>query len=84
MQLFYPHFESNSWKIKEMIGKWSPEAAFSSAVKDLFWWLLDLKITNKIPYLLGILLFFCFYIIYTCFKSDYHKNTNITLICKES
>ena len=56
----YPHFESNPWKIKEMIGKWSSEAAFSSAVNDLFWWLLVLKIANKIPYLLGILLFFIF------------------------
>ena len=40
-----------------MIGKWSPETAFSSTVNDLFWWILDLKIANKIPYLLGILLF---------------------------
>ena len=64
MQLFYPNFESNSWKIKEMIGKWSLEAAFSSAVNDLFWWLLDLKITNKIPYLLGILLFLLLHNLY--------------------
>ena len=49
MQLFYPHFESNSWQIKEMIGKWSPGAAFSSAVNDLFWWLLNLKIAKKNP-----------------------------------
>ena len=47
-----------------MIGKWSPEAAFSSAVNDLFWWRLDLKIANKIPYLLGILLFFILHNLY--------------------
>ena len=29
MYLLNPHFESNYRKIKEMIGKWSPEAAFS-------------------------------------------------------
>ena len=36
MQLCYPHFESNSWKIKEMIGKWRPDTALSLAGNDLF------------------------------------------------
>ena len=55
-----------------MIGKWSPEAAFSSAVNDLFWWLLDLKIANKIPYLLGILLFLFLHNLYI--KHKYNIN----------
>ena len=81
MQWCYPHFENNTWKIKEMIGKWSPGF-------ELGWerpLLVTLTSQNR-KYNLVFVRNLTFHILISCrpIHVSNYKNTNMTLICKES
>ena len=81
MQWCYPHFENNSWKIKEMIGKWSP--GFELGWERLL--LVTLTSQNR-KYNLVFVRNLTFHILISCrsIHVSNYKNTNMTLICKES
>ena len=81
MQWYYPHFENNSWKIKEMIGKWSP--GFELGWERLL--LVTLTSQNR-KYNLVFVRNLTFHILISCrsIHVSNYKNTNMTLICKES
>ena len=85
MQLCHPHFENNSWKIKEMIGKIEMKSWHGF---ELGWerpLLVSLSSQNR-KYNLVFVRNLTFHILISCrsIRVSNYKNTNMTLICKES